>query len=278
MSPEDGGSRSAPPPPPGAPPPDQPDRPLAGGPPDRASPVPPVPFSVLDGLILVAWTLVAQVVTGGIVLVPALLAGLDPTDPTLLAVTTVVGGVITIAGALLWLWLQGKLDRRVGGPQVPDLGHVAWGIGAGVGGLVIVYGYQIGMQALLGPVEPPSQSVLELITSAGPLAAGLSIAAAVLLAPVVEELVFRGVLFQALRSWLGVWPGIVVSAALFALAHVELYVLTGDPSIVALGALTMLAGWFAWVFHRLGTLTVPMIAHAVFNGAVIVVALLAPVG
>lgn len=47
----------------------------------------------------------------------------------------------------------------------------------------------------------------------------LSVLAALLIAPIVEETLFRGVLYPVLRKRVGAWPAMVVSALLFALLH-----------------------------------------------------------
>lgn len=53
----------------------------------------------------------------------------------------------------------------------------------------------------------------------GPLAALLSVVQAVLIAPVIEEMIYRGFLLSALRNALGTVGGVVLSSAIFALAH-----------------------------------------------------------
>ena len=47
----------------------------------------------------------------------------------------------------------------------------------------------------------------------------IALVTAVLAAPVVEELVFRGVLLSALQKGLNTWLAVLVSSGLFALAH-----------------------------------------------------------
>lgn len=82
--------------------------------------------------------------------------------------------------------------------------------------------------------------------------------AAVVVAPVVEEILFRGLLHNALRARLG--PGaIVVSSGLFAAIH--LYVINFLP-VFALGLL------LAWLYERRGSLWAPIVAHAFANGMV----------
>ena len=60
----------------------------------------------------------------------------------------------------------------------------------------------------------------------------------ILLAPVLEEFVFRGFLFNALRTtWLGRWGTILLTAGLFAILHTQ-YQSTGLIAVFVLGLLT----------------------------------------
>jgi membrane protease YdiL (CAAX protease family) len=73
----------------------------------------------------------------------------------------------------------------------------------------------------------------------------------------LEELVFRGVLFDALRSQWGVWFTLIATAVLFGLGHLRGY----PPG--PLGA--CLAALFGFVMGALrvwtGGLALPMVAH-----------------
>ena len=75
-------------------------------------------------------------------------------------------------------------------------------------------------------------------------------------APVVEELLFRGVLFGGLTKIMPVWPAMVLSGLVFAVIHVN--------------AATLIPLWFlgiafAWLYARTGTLLAPMAVHFTFN-------------
>ena len=81
---------------------------------------------------------------------------------------------------------------------------------------------------------------------------------AVLIAPVAEEFIFRGMLFPFVRqlgfprlAWFGV-------SALFALIHVNL------PTFVPLFALALA---LTWLYERTDNLLAPITAHALFNAA-----------
>jgi membrane protease YdiL (CAAX protease family) len=85
---------------------------------------------------------------------------------------------------------------------------------------------------------------------------GLYLVAVVILAPLLEELVFRGLLLPPFRRRLGVIGGVVVSALLFMLVHPPQTYLP----IFWLGVVLGLA------YHYTGNLLAPVLIHAVHNG------------
>ena len=146
----------------------------------------------------------------------------------------------------------------------------AWGllIGAGLqlGLSLIAYWVIVG---LLGG-EAPTQEVVEAATDAvRPLERLLMVLGVVLLAPVSEELVFRGVLLGALRRTRSDRFAVVVSAAVFAGVHLL------DPNAVLavpfLFVTGIVLGKSVVATGRLGR---AIAIHAGFNG-VTVLALLA---
>ena len=78
----------------------------------------------------------------------------------------------------------------------------------------------------------------------------------VLLAPLGEELLYRGLLYRGLRNRLAVLPAVVGSAVIFGLVHLE------PLAIVVTG---LLGAQLAWLFERRRHLLAPLTAHAVFN-------------
>ena len=85
------------------------------------------------------------------------------------------------------------------------------------------------------------------------------LALATLLAPITEELLFRGWIYTSLREVIGVRFGILVSAALFALAHWEsthLYALAVFPVGLALG----------YIRQRTDSVAASITFHALYNG------------
>jgi uncharacterized protein len=217
----------------------------------------PVPFSGIEGFLLVLWTLVAQL----LVLFPAVLLGVfDPAEGgPMLLVLLITGQSVGLAGIFGYLAARRRLSWRLLGPLRPAGRHVAIGLGIGLGGYVLVNVIIIALQQLFGPVDPPEQQLLTDVTAGG-LTTVLAVIAAVLMAPVVEEFAFRGVFFQGMKRRVGLWPAALVTAVVFAAVHVEVQQPLYSSAFVLLGVL------FAWTMHRFGSLLVPIVAHATFNG------------
>jgi membrane protease YdiL (CAAX protease family) len=86
---------------------------------------------------------------------------------------------------------------------------------------------------------------------------------AVGLAPVTEELVFRGGLFRYFRTRIPRWLAIVLTSVLFGALHMSWdSSLVGLPSVVPL---IVLAGVFCLAYERTGMLGTVIVAHALFN-------------
>ncbi|MCA1569248.1 MAG: CPBP family intramembrane metalloprotease [Chloroflexi bacterium] len=93
----------------------------------------------------------------------------------------------------------------------------------------------------------------------------LVILAVVILAPIAEEVFFRGVVFNAwLREGGRRWA-FIGSSVLFAAIHI---------SVVALLPIFLLGLALAWIYQRTGNLLAPITMHATTNGISVAVALL----
>lgn len=82
-----------------------------------------------------------------------------------------------------------------------------------------------------------------------------SIATKAVLIPIVEELLFRGILFGSFASSFSYKLAIPLSAAIFALVHYTV----SWPMVFLIG--TMLA----WIYWRTGSLAAPMVIHCTVN-------------
>lgn len=84
----------------------------------------------------------------------------------------------------------------------------------------------------------------------------------VVLAPISEEIFFRGMLYPVLRKYLGVFWGIVLAGSIFGLAHMDL--MRAVP--IGIGGMVL-----CYMYERSSSIWVPIIAHAVWNGLMSVV-------
>ncbi len=96
----------------------------------------------------------------------------------------------------------------------------------------------------------------------GPFQLGVFFFVGGMLAPIVEEIVFRGLLFGYLRRW-GVTTAILVSTTLFAILHL--------PSL----PITQIVGGavFAVAYHLSGSLMTPIVIHMLGNLAIFTLSL-----
>ncbi|MFT5222824.1 MAG: membrane protease YdiL (CAAX protease family), partial [Glaciecola sp.] len=216
-----------------------------------------VPFSIGIGIGLVAWTFVAQLLVG----IVAVALGIDLDDGGALRVIVVIAQIVTVAGTIFILRQSGRLSWRLWGPTRPSLRDLGVGLGAGLAGYAIVLAWIFLFTSIFGQPDPVEQALLRDVGTSVTVIV-TSFLAAVLMAPIVEEIVFRGVLFQALRRRLGLIGAMAVSAGIFTGVHVELYPPGGAFQPVAVVALFLLGAWLAYSFHRSGSLTVPILAHA----------------
>lgn len=92
-------------------------------------------------------------------------------------------------------------------------------------------------------------------------------------APFVEELYFRGLIQRSLTSWVGLPGAIALQAVLFGAVHVSPFLGLANVSLVAsISAAGVILGITAWWRKRLAT---AIVAHAFFNLVPVVVALMA---
>lgn len=227
------------------------------------------PFQNLRARTLIPFTIFVAI---GLYLAFRIVAGMTPIDPEDPA-TEVAAAEIALYGALaLWIWWACRRTgigiRRLVGPLpagyswLPVLGILV------VSGL-FSYGTWYSTAYGLSRIAP---GMLALLIEPGPLMPTGSIASgvmwtlsAVVLAPVLEEVIFRGILVNRLGVKWGVRTGIVVSSVLFGVGHPV------DPA----GA--MVFGLVAAVLYfQTRTLIVPIAFHAANNLVVTVLVLVDP--
>jgi membrane protease YdiL (CAAX protease family) len=99
----------------------------------------------------------------------------------------------------------------------------------------------------------------------------MTVLAAVVAAPMVEELVFRGVVMRGFLSRLGPVPAIALQGVLFGFAHSDPVRGAGNLGLgLVLSAVGIALGTSAYLLRRIGP---TVVAHAIFNGVVLIIIL-----
>jgi hypothetical protein len=114
----------------------------------------------------------------------------------------------------------------------------------------------VGLDVVVGP--PPLKTTGFIVLNAG-------------LAALSEEMMFRGVLFGALRTKLAVWPAALITTLLFGCVHLLNVGIVGDFQLVAAQAVAaaMSGMLFIAIRVRTGSLFPAMIFHALWDCALL---------
>ena len=123
----------------------------------------------------------------------------------------------------------------------------------------LVYGATFANELVVGKFrgETPKQRIVQGIQETrDPVVLALLIGFGVLIAPVTEEVVYRGFLQGLLRPLCGTRAAIAVAAACFSLVH-------GEAGVVV--PLFMLGLLLGWLYERAGHIGVPIVVHAAHN-------------
>jgi membrane protease YdiL (CAAX protease family) len=139
-------------------------------------------------------------------------------------------------------------------------------VGLGFGVIVAIYAWEAVVSTLPLPQSPGKEQGLTPThwepSHAGAFAANVALFA--LVAPVVEELTFRGV-GQSLLGFLGRWPSIVLVGAAFGLAH---------GLLEALLVLVPFGVALAYLRDRTNSILPGVVVHGLFNGVALAAAVL----
>jgi membrane protease YdiL (CAAX protease family) len=139
--------------------------------------------------------------------------------------------------------------------------------------LLLLFGYYVAVAIFASLVVQPEQEDISGELGVGDQNLVVAITAVLLigvLAPVSEELFFRGFLFAGLRGRLSLWPAVVITGLLFGLVHAPSGITTVVP-------LALLGGMLAWFYAYNGSLWPSIFMHMTNNGlALAVTALVGP--
>ncbi len=210
------------------------------------------------------WDVAIAFVVGivGSVMVTAVVfaVGADPFDP--IPFSMIFGGQAVASVWVIW-WLS---RRRGSGSLAADTGLIVrgrdwWAVPAGMVLQIVIALLTAPFIVWLFPDGPPEQGVAEVASSSETLLEQLFVIASVAVAaPIVEEVIFRGMLLSVLRRHMGAAWSIVASAAVFAAVH-----LVGPDAIAVVPGLFRLGLVLGWAALRRGDLSLAIALHAGIN-------------
>lgn len=205
------------------------------------------------------------ILLGGVATVPFLRL-ID--DEDLANITSTAAAAIVIVGVLL-AWLSTAHPKWRSAMGFPRPGRWWAEVRSGIGfGLLLypglVFGVGLALSAILRAVSGEIAEVPEQVPS-GLSAVGIVVtsAYAIVIAPMHEELFFRGILFRGVRDRYGLGAGLVASGVGFSLIHY----LDGpwQGTVLLMGVMLFNGIALAWFYERRGNVVSNTVAHMAFN-------------
>jgi membrane protease YdiL (CAAX protease family) len=230
------------------------------------------PFpAVLPSIGWILLYLLLQVIAGGVVTgmymamepgaLEAMRAGPGDVDDLALVAVPVLWSLVASGTLLMGLiWVNLRKDDRVDRIGLSTAaGHVtAPLLGVGILLIAATYGANYLYQTYVFPGVELQGDIDKLLKSipATPLNLIAKVAAIVVIAPVIEEVLFRGYLQNALMRHMPPLAAIAVAALAFGVIHFQPY---------ALLPLALLGAAFGYIYHRTGSLYANILLHAANN-------------
>lgn len=225
---------------------------------------PPPPSGYLPVANWRYWEVIVVFFSGAIaslfVAVLVVAGGADPLAP--IPFSAVFGAQAVASFAMAWYLSK----TRGSGSLAADTGLIIsgsdwWGVPAGMGLQIAIAIVTAPLIVWIWPDGPPSQSVAEVAESSETLIEQLLVLMVVAVgAPIIEEMIFRGMLLSILAKSLSRWPAILVSAAVFAAVHLF------DPNAIAvIPGLFLLGIALGWAAMKRGDLSLAIALHSGIN-------------
>jgi membrane protease YdiL (CAAX protease family) len=212
-----------------------------------------------------------------VILVTSLLVGrglldllIDLEWPVLVYV--VLLGCLGYGPSVVWCWY---VQRRWAGDRWAGIGwQFRWSdLGWGPLAYLAAIGTQIAVAAVVLLLDIPIASNVDEVSDLDVDRAYLvaTVITAVVAAPVVEEMVFRGVVMRGFLSRMVPFVAIPLQGVLFGVAHVDPVRGWGNIGLaIVLSGVGIAFGAAAYLVRRVGA---TVIAHAIFNGIVMIIVL-----
>ena len=164
--------------------------------------------------------------------------------------------------ALIWLWFQLVWREANGwagvGVRAMSRRQMVMSLLAGLAAFIANMAVTSATVPLLG--RPKSMAMFIGADAATPVLIFGIVLAAVVLAPFMEELLFRGLIYGRLRRHFRPLLAAIVTAIAHSVIHLD------KASVIGL---ILVFVFFGWLYERLQTLWAPVIAHATHNALVL---------
>ena len=179
----------------------------------------------------------------------------------------VISDVVMVATLIVWLHRRHPTWWQIIGFPTRKRLPVEIAVGAGLG-LVVRFAAGIASALVASTLEHATGKAVsvpeQVRTNMSAPELVLFALYAVVVAPITEELVFRGLLYRSIRDRIGVIAGAVLSAIPFGLIHF----IGGQPwqDVLTLQLTMVVTGiGLALIYERRGTLVADIAGHAAFN-------------
>lgn len=222
------------------------------------------PFTVYFAVALAVFAFVAGQLVG---IAAVLLFGVDLPTRVLLPGLFVLeyAGYALVAAGFLYVTHRGRAYLDVSVPSVRDFGYIA----AGVVGSLAIWG--IALVGITGLGLPAADHALfdDAVESDPALLLAL-VPLFLLVNGPVEELLYRNIIQKYLAERFSVAAAVVLASAIFALAHLPVYLTAGvGPAAVTLALLFLISVFWGWLYVRTGSLVVVAAVHGIYNALLV---------
>lgn len=178
---------------------------------------------------------------------------------------TAVQAGLMITAVMLLIRRKGSTGRDLGLTWVNARKNILTGLFGGSVLAIVVVGLGVLISSLTGP--PPPQEVEKMLSG---LKKGkdilLPFVSVSVLAPVSEEIYFRGMVYPMIRSKLGVKAALILSGLFFSSLHLDLFRLIP----IWVGGIAL-----AYFYEKTGSLITSIAAHSTWNTLMLVLMYLA---
>ncbi len=185
---------------------------------------------------------------------------IDPDIATKNPILIIWGLVASALVQLALMWRYLRKDDRAEQLGLTHFGRlsIAKTLMVAVAALVLASLFNFVYATYIISGMPMQDEIAKLLASIPrtPLNIALGLFAIAIVAPLIEELLFRGLLQKSLMQHMPVWAAIALAAFVFSAVHMQLYAM---PALMSLGAA------FGYIYYKTGSLRMTIVLHMVNN-------------